>query len=318
MTRAAIALGSNLGDRIDHLQVAVVALAACGEVEAVSSVYETAPVGGPEQGPYLNAVAVVETDLEPHELLDGLLRIEQEAGRERTTRWGPRTLDLDLILYGDRMIDDERLTVPHPRFALRRFVLEPLAEVWPDAATPDGGSVAALLPFVQDQNVSRINRRLNTRPETFTSRGGWWVTAQGVVLVAAAVALLTDAGSLAWPSWVVWLGAILAVAGAVESLLGSRHLGANLTPYPQPLSSGRLVASGAYRWVRHPIYGGIVLLLVGAALLRSSLVALIVGIVGAAFFWMKARFEEERLVERYAGYAAYRAHVRKRLIPWVV
>jgi len=318
MTRAAVALGSNLGDRIGHLELAVAALAGCGEVEAVSSLYETAPVGGPEQGPYLNAVAVVETDLEPHELLEGLLRIEQEAGRERTVRWGPRTLDLDLVLYGDRVLDDERLTVPHPRLAKRRFVLEPLAEVWPDAVLPDGRSVTGLLAGVQDQKVSRIHQRLGARPETFGSRGGWWVTAQGLVLVAAAVALLSDAGSPAWPAWVVWLGAILAVAGVVQSLLGSRHLGANLTPYPQPRPSGRLVASGAYRWVRHPIYGGIVLLLVGAALVRSSLAALIVGIFGAAFFWMKARLEEQRLMKHYAGYAAYRAQVRKRLIPWVV
>ncbi|HDK45475.1 MAG TPA: 2-amino-4-hydroxy-6-hydroxymethyldihydropteridine diphosphokinase, partial [Actinobacteria bacterium] len=288
------------------------------EVVAVSSVYETAPVGGPDQGPYLNAVAVVETDLEPYELLDSLLRIEQRTGRERTVRWGPRTLDLDLILYGDRVLDDERLTVPHPRLAQRRFVLEPLAEVWPGAVLPDGRPVTGLLSGVQDQSVSRRQQRLEARPETFTSRGGWWVTAQGVVLVAAAVALVMDAGSPAWPAWVISLGAILVVAGVIQSLLGSRHLGANLTPYPQPLPSAKLVASGAYRWVRHPIYGGIVLLLVGAALLRSSLAALVVGIVGAAFFWMKARLEERRLMEHYPGYAAYRAHVRKRLIPWVV
>ena len=318
MTRAAVAFGSNLGDRIGYLQTAVAALAGLGEVEAVSSVYETAPVGGPEQGPYLNAVAVVETDLEPHELLDGLLQIEQRAGRERMVQWGPRTLDLDLILYGDRVLDDERLTVPHPRVAERRFVLEPLVEVWPDAVMPDGGSVAGLLTGVQDQKVSRIQQRLSTRPETFTSRGGWWVTMQGVVLVAAAVALVIDAGSLPWPAWVVWLGAILAVTGLVQSLFGSRYLGSNLTPYPQPLSSGNLVACGVYRWARHPIYGGIVLMLVGAALFRLSLVALVVGFVGAAFFWMKAGFEEERLMEHYAGYAAYKAQVRKRLIPWIL
>lgn len=319
MTRAAIALGSNLGDRIGHLKFAVAALGDLGDVTAISSTYETAPVGGPEQGPYLNAVAVLETDLEPHALLDALLGIEQRSGRERAVRWGPRTLDLDLILYGDETIDDERLTVPHPRFSERRFVLEPLVEVWPDATVPDRTPVAGFLAAVHDQKVHRTHHRLHgDHRDTFTSRGGWWVVIQGVVLIAAAWALIADARSLPWPSWVTWLGGFVAGLGAVQALLGLQHLGSNLTPYPQPLSEARLVALGVYRWVRHPIYGGIVLMLIGTALLRLSLLTLLVGLIGAVFFWTKARFEERRLMEHYAGYAAYRTQVTKRLIPWVV
>ena len=103
-----------------------------GPVGAVSSVYETAPVGGPDQGDYLNAVVLAETDLPPADVLERLLDIERGMGRERRERWGPRTIDLDLLVYGDRSVDVPGLTVPHPRMAERRFVLEPLAEVWPD------------------------------------------------------------------------------------------------------------------------------------------------------------------------------------------
>lgn len=318
MTVAAVAIGSNLGDRIANLRFAVGELSSLGTIVALSSVYETAPIGGPEQGPYLNAVATIETDLEPHALLDALLAIESEAGRLRTIRWGPRTLDLDVILYGREEVDDERLTVPHPRFAERRFVLEPLLEVMPDAVAPDGGEVASLLPAVSGQELTKTRLRLRERRDSFGSKGGWWVAVQGVVLVASLVALLVDARSLPWPAWTVWLGAILAVAGAVQSFLGLQHLGVNLTPYPEPLSSARLVALGVYRLVRHPIYGGIVEMLVGAALFRRSLVALLIGVVGAVFFWSKAYFEERRLMEHYPGYATYRSRVTRRLIPWVV
>jgi len=319
MTRAAVALGSNLGDRVRHLCRAVEGLRSVATVVAVSSVYETAPVGGPEQGPYLNAVVVIDTDLEAHQLLEALHDIEQVAGRERTVRWGPRTLDLDLILFGSEVIDDDTLTVPHPRLAERRFVLEPLAEAWPEATTPAGAAISELLAGVQDQDVHRTRYRLTPkRRDGFTARGGWWVVAQGVVLAAALWALVVDAGSLPWPGSVSWVGAAVFAAGAVQSLLGLQHLGANLTPYPAPLSEGRLVALGVYRLVRHPIYGGIVLMVLGAAMFRLSAWTLLVGLVAGVFFWAKARFEERRLMEHYPGYAAYRSHVTRRLIPWVV
>ena len=156
MTRAAVAIGSNLGDRAANLRAGIEGLRGLGEVKATSSVYETAPVGGPAQGAYLNAVVVVETDLDAAALLEGCLDIERSLGRERTERWGPRTIDLDLILFGDAEIDLPGLAVPHPRMGQRRFVLEPLIEAWPDARLPDGRAVSALLPGVADQEVVRF------------------------------------------------------------------------------------------------------------------------------------------------------------------
>jgi dihydroneopterin aldolase/2-amino-4-hydroxy-6-hydroxymethyldihydropteridine diphosphokinase len=128
--RAIVALGSNLGDRVAYLKFALERLS---NVVAKSQVYETDPVGGPDnQGPYLNMVAVVDTDLDPYALLRRLLTIEAEAHRIRVERWGPRTLDLDLLFYDDISIEDHHLTIPHPRYAERRFVLEPLSEVAPE------------------------------------------------------------------------------------------------------------------------------------------------------------------------------------------
>ncbi|MCC7078150.1 MAG: 2-amino-4-hydroxy-6-hydroxymethyldihydropteridine diphosphokinase [Acidimicrobiia bacterium] len=127
-----IGLGSNIGDRLTHLQGAVDALREAGvTVRGVSAVYETAPVGGPEQGPYLNAVVRVETDLAPHHLLDLAQRIEAHAGRVRSVRWGPRPLDVDLLRGGDLALDDPDLMLPHPRMWERAFVLVPLADLDP-------------------------------------------------------------------------------------------------------------------------------------------------------------------------------------------
>lgn len=149
-TLAAIGLGSNVGDRRAHLDAAVHALAVCPGVRvvAVSAYLETAPVGPAGQGPYLNAAATLETTLDARPLLDALLEIERTRGRDRTReqRWGPRTLDLDLLVFGDRVIDEPGLRVPHPRLGERAFVLEPLAEIAPDLAVPGiGRSVGALL-----------------------------------------------------------------------------------------------------------------------------------------------------------------------------
>jgi 2-amino-4-hydroxy-6-hydroxymethyldihydropteridine diphosphokinase len=142
-----VALGSNLGDRMATLDAAVRALDADEQthVMAVSRVYESEPVGGPEQGPYLNAVAVLETDRDPHSLLDLLLLTEDLLGRVRTERWGPRTADLDLILYDGPPVSSPDLTVPHPRARERAFVLVPLMEVDPYASFPDGETAAEAL-----------------------------------------------------------------------------------------------------------------------------------------------------------------------------
>jgi 2-amino-4-hydroxy-6-hydroxymethyldihydropteridine diphosphokinase len=132
-SRAYLALGSNLGDRLAHLQFAVDELAAAAGVEvvAVSRVYETAPVGGPPQDPFFNGVAAVDTELDPHGLLALAQRIERDAQRVRVVRWGPRTLDVDVLLFDDLRLDDPDLTVPHPRMWERGFVLAPLRDVAP-------------------------------------------------------------------------------------------------------------------------------------------------------------------------------------------
>jgi 2-amino-4-hydroxy-6-hydroxymethyldihydropteridine diphosphokinase len=136
-TRAYLALGSNLGDRQTHLQGAVDALARDDAVDviAVSGVYATDPVGGPGQGEYLNAVVAIDTTLDPHALLRLAQAIEEGAQRVRDVRWGPRTLDVDLLLYDDVRVDDHDLIVPHPRLYERDFVLVPLRDVAPDRVT---------------------------------------------------------------------------------------------------------------------------------------------------------------------------------------
>jgi len=133
-TRAYLALGSNLGERALHLQTAIDALVATTGVTvvAVSSIYETDPVGGPDQGPYLNAVVALDTALTPRELLTLAQRLENAAERVRTERWGPRTLDVDVLLVGDRAVSEPDLEVPHPRMWERGFVLAPLHDVAPD------------------------------------------------------------------------------------------------------------------------------------------------------------------------------------------
>jgi 2-amino-4-hydroxy-6-hydroxymethyldihydropteridine diphosphokinase len=145
--RAAIALGSNLGDRRGHLDCAVVALGRLLSDLKVSSYYETIPEGVPGQQPmFLNAAAVGTTELTARSLLDALLALERHRGRERPFSGAARTLDLDLILLGDTVQRESGLEVPHPRFRERRFVLEPLAEIAPELRDPVSGcTVRALL-----------------------------------------------------------------------------------------------------------------------------------------------------------------------------
>jgi 2-amino-4-hydroxy-6-hydroxymethyldihydropteridine diphosphokinase len=142
-TIAFIGLGSNVGDRAAHIAGAIAALGATAGivVERVSEPIETDPVGPPGQGPYLNAAARLRTTLDPPALLEVLLDIERGHGRDRTAevRWGPRTLDLDLLLHGPLVLDEPGLTIPHPRMHERDFVLRPLADVGPDAVHPGRG-----------------------------------------------------------------------------------------------------------------------------------------------------------------------------------
>ena len=158
MNTAYVALGANLGDPTATVLAAFAALANLPEsrVARCSSLYRTAPVGILSQPDFVNAVALLETTLAPEALLDALLDIEARFGRIRRERNGPRTLDLDLLLYDDIELDLPRLTLPHPRLHLRAFVLLPLAEVAPDLAIPRRGSVAAWLPAVANQGIVRL------------------------------------------------------------------------------------------------------------------------------------------------------------------
>jgi 2-amino-4-hydroxy-6-hydroxymethyldihydropteridine diphosphokinase len=148
-----IGLGGNLGDRRATLAAAMAELSAIGGVRAVSALYETAPVG-PPQPTYLNAAARVETPLTPHALLLALLEIERRQGRERGEKWGPRTLDLDILWIADTVVSTADLVVPHPRLRQRRFALVPLLDVAPDARDPTTGDpLRAFLDELPDEGI---------------------------------------------------------------------------------------------------------------------------------------------------------------------
>lgn len=153
--KATIGLGSNMGDRFSYLQQALDSLNTVTgvQVHSVSPVYETDPVGGPEQENYLNAVAVLKTVLTPHQLLAETQQIEQEANRQRNERWGPRTLDLDLLAMDSEVVSTEDLDLPHPRAHERGFVLLPWSMLDPDYLLPGHGSVADLLTRVDVSGV---------------------------------------------------------------------------------------------------------------------------------------------------------------------
>jgi len=147
MSDAFVGIGSNLGDRETNLRRALELLAAEDgiEVVSVSRLRETDPVGPVEQPSFLNGAVRISTELPPRELLERLLEVEQRLGRVRGERWGPRTIDLDLLVYGDEIVDEPGLTLPHPRLHERRFALEPLAELAPALVVPGRGPVQALL-----------------------------------------------------------------------------------------------------------------------------------------------------------------------------
>lgn len=136
MNLAYLSLGSNVGDREAHLREAIAQLDAIGQVKAVSSIYETEPVEFTQQSNFLNCAVALETNLPPSELMSRLLDIERRLGRERIQKKGPRRIDIDVLLYGDLVLDSANLTIPHSAMGQRRFVLEPLAEIAPDAVHP--------------------------------------------------------------------------------------------------------------------------------------------------------------------------------------
>ena len=131
-----LSLGSNIGDREAHLREAIAQLGAVGRVTAISSIYETEPVEFTRQSNFLNCAVALETNLPPSDLMSRLLDIERTLGRERIQRKGPRTIDIDVLLCGDLVLESANLTIPHPAMAQRRFVLEPLAEIAPEVVHP--------------------------------------------------------------------------------------------------------------------------------------------------------------------------------------
>lgn len=159
MVRCYIGLGSNLAGPVEQVRAALGALAAVPESRLAghSALYRSPPMGPPGQPDYVNAVAALDTDLGPEALLDALQAIETDQGRRRDgERWGPRTLDLDLLLYGDRTLTTPRLTLPHPGVAERAFVLVPLCELEPGLALPDGRRVCDRAAAVGDAGLERI------------------------------------------------------------------------------------------------------------------------------------------------------------------
>ncbi len=157
--QAYLSLGSNLGDRRAMLEAALARLEASGRVrvETRSSLYETEPVTNLDQPWFLNLVAEITTDLGPEALLDLTQSIERDLGRVRAIRWGPRSVDIDILLYGTEVVATPRLKIPHPEMTHRRFVLVPLLEIAPQITLPDGRRLEGILKGLRDQEVRRVS-----------------------------------------------------------------------------------------------------------------------------------------------------------------
>ena len=316
MTRSVVALGSNLGDRLGTLRGAVEGLRHLGEVVGISGLYESDPVGGPEQDSFLNAVVLLDTDLDAEALLAGLHRIEAQFDRVRDVRWGPRTLDLDLVLHGDTVVDTETLTIPHPRFTKRRFVLEPLAEVWPDGMDQSGTRFTDLLPSLSGQRIERVRGpEWVSEIDAPTRSSGWVISQFALLVVFIAISFL---GSPSWSGSVATAAGVgLLAAGSVLLAAAFIGLGRNTRTSPVPAAGASLVESGVYRYARHPMYGGVLLVALAWAVLKGSVVATAVWPLVVAFFFAKSRYEEGLLVDAYPGYGSYRQRVPKRFVPFV-
>ncbi len=160
MTVAWLGVGSNIGNRLGFLQAAAAGVGALPQTKILvkSSVYETAPVGGVEQGDFLNGVLQIETDLSPEMLLDAVLTIEKTNGRERQIHWGPRTLDIDILAYGQQRVEKSYLKIPHPYLGERGFVLIPWAEIDCDWQIPGAGTVGELLARLPILDLAGVSK----------------------------------------------------------------------------------------------------------------------------------------------------------------
>ena len=316
MTRYAIGLGSNEGDRLANLRLGLEGLESLGSVVRISSLYETEPVGGPEQSPYLNSVVLLDSNTDPEALLDGLHEIEAKAGRVRKVRWGPRTLDLDIVTSDGPPVDDERLEIPHPRADEREFVLRPLAEVWPDAAIRGEVNAAEALGELGDQGVDLLRRLWRDDSDLWV---GWLlVSIQMIWFIGIGLAFAVDGGLPEdQVEFTHIVGGLVAFIGIVLALSASRRLGTSLKAVPEPAEGFELIESGPFAMARHPIYGGIVLFLAGTSLFLDSVIGLVLTLGLAGFFTLKSSYEERRLRARHAGYWGYRRRVRHRLIPFL-
>jgi len=157
---AYIGLGSNLENPLQQIKTAIEDLQSVADINivSVSSLYQSPPMGPADQPDYINAVLALETSLNPHQLLDALQSVEQLHGRVRKRHWGERTLDLDILLYGDQILDDERLQVPHPGMRERAFVLYPLAEIAPDIHIPGIGALQEILPLCPQGDLQQVEQ----------------------------------------------------------------------------------------------------------------------------------------------------------------
>jgi 2-amino-4-hydroxy-6-hydroxymethyldihydropteridine diphosphokinase len=304
-----------LGDRLGLMRMALAGLRQVGSLLQVSSLYETAPVGGPDQDQYLNAVALVDTPLSAQDLLTALHEIEAQAGRVRQERWGPRTLDLDLLVYDDLVVDSPNLEVPHPRAHERRFVLAPLVEVWPEAGLRSGTARAAL-DNVTQQKVALLAADWGEGIPRFLERGGAWVAGQALLLAVWAGAFVTTARFP--PRGLMWTGVLPLAMGIWMALAAVPVLGSGLTPFPAPSPAGRLTTNGPYAWVRHPMYGGIFLGVIGLSILGGSWWAAGAAATLGALFYVKSGREERFLRIAYSDYPEYAKAVSKRLLPGII
>ncbi len=311
MTRYGVALGSNLGDRLGVLRSAVAEIATFATNLKSSALYETAPVGGPEQGPYLNAAVVFESSLEPIQLLQRLQSIETSHGRKRAERWGPRTLDLDIIVSDGGAVDDPpELVVPHPRAAERLFVIRPMMDVWPDAEVAPGVPFDDVSHRVVDQEVDLV---ATTWVDDFGSKGRRLVMFQLIFFVAIGILVIVDGSVPSTLGWAQILGLVALGIGGLLVWRSSLALGRNLVPMPEPVAGGSLVDEGPYQYVRHPIYTAIILIFVGISLISSSWLAGL-GTLGLyLLFADKSRYEEGLLRVAYPSYRAYMRRVRFRI-----